>query len=69
LDPTRYRSISPEDLRAPIVSFLVDRAPEFEPRLRAANLVISLGADRIRVSPAIYNTESDIDLLAEVLNT
>jgi len=68
LDPTRYRSISPEDLRVPIVSFLVDRAPELVPRLRAANLVISVGANRIRVSPAIYNTESDIDLLAEVLN-
>ncbi len=68
LDPARYRTISPGELHAPIVSFVVDRAPELEPRLRAANLVISVGANRIRVSPAIYNTESDIDLLAEVLN-
>jgi len=68
LDPDRYRTISPEGLRAPIVSFAVHDASRLEPRLRAANVVVALGADRIRVSPAIYNTESDIDLLAEVLN-
>lgn len=68
LDPERYHTISPEVLGAPIVSFLVDGAPELEQRLRAANLAISIGGNRMRISPAIYNTKSDVDLLAEVLN-
>ena len=68
LDGSRYRSISPEDLQSPIAAFVVDDAGALEPRLRAANIVISLGRNSFRVSPAIYNNEEDIDLLVEVLN-
>ncbi len=68
LDGARYRSISPDPLHAPIAAFAVDGAPALEDRLRAANIVIAVGSNTIRVSPAIYNNEEDIDLLAEVLN-
>ena len=68
LDGARYRSISPDPLHAPIATFAVDGAPALEDRLRAANIVIAVGSNTIRVSPAIYNNEEDIDLLSEVLN-
>ena len=69
MNGARYRSISPDPLYAPIVTFMVENAPALEDRLRAANLVIGMGSNTIRVSPAIYNNEEDIDLLAEVLNS
>ena len=69
LDGDRYRSISPDPLDVPIAAFAVDGAPALEDRLRAANMVIAVGSNTIRVSPAIYNNEEDIDLLAEVLNS
>ena len=68
LDGSRYRSISPDPLVAPIATFEVDGAPELEDRLRAANMVIAVGGNTIRISPAIYNNEDDIDRLVEVLN-
>lgn len=68
LDPVRYQNISPDPLVAPIVAFRVDDGTALEPRLRDANIVVSLGRNQIRVSPAAYNTEEDIDLLIDVLN-
>ncbi len=57
------------DFVAASVGGVVDGAPALEDRLRAANMVIAVGSNTIRVSPAIYNNEEDIDLLAEVLNS
>ena len=34
-----------------------------------ANVVVSLGGNRLRVSLALYNTETDIDALSRVLNS
>ena len=42
---------------------------DLESALAAANVVVSLAAgNRIRVSPAVFNDESDIDALIEALN-
>ncbi len=68
LDPERYRCISPHLDRSPIISFATPDPRALGERLRAADIVISLGKNYFRVSPAIYNTEEDVDLLATVLN-
>lgn len=68
LDPDRYQRISPALGRSPIMTFISRDPTRLERRLRAANVVVTLDADRVRVSPAIYNTNGDMDLLAEAMN-
>ncbi|MEZ4585341.1 MAG: aminotransferase class V-fold PLP-dependent enzyme [Gemmatimonadales bacterium] len=68
LDPRRYRSVSVDLDRSPIAAFAVEDAARLEPRLRAARLVVTLTGNLVRVSPAIYNDEEDIDRLIETLN-
>ena len=68
LDPDRYECISPHWDRCPIVTFISREGATLERRLRAANLVITLAGNRVRVSPAVYNHDDDIDLLVEVLS-
>lgn len=68
LDSDRYESISPHSDRSPIITFVTRDATGLEKRLRAANVVVSLSGNRIRVSAAVYNEEGDIDRLAEVMN-
>lgn len=71
LDGARYECISPHVDRSPIITF---RAPGLEPdrlegALRAALAVVSLSAgNQIRVSPAVFNHEGDIDALITALN-
>lgn len=59
--------ISPENGDGPIISFKVADAPRLQQPLLDAGLGISLHPDYIRVSPAIYNSNEDMDVLAEVL--
>ena len=68
LDPDRYRCTSPNPGETPIVQFRFDPELELEPRLRENDLVIALGRGFMRISPAIFNTEGDVDRLVEVLN-
>lgn len=67
LDLDQIPCISPEGGDGPIVSFDVADARRLEEPLVEAGLVITLNQHSIRVSPAIYNTPEDIDVLAEVL--
>ncbi len=68
LDADKYRCISPHLDRCPIATFVTRNTRALEPRLRAAGLVVTLNGNRLRVSPAIYNTDDDIDRLVAVLN-
>ena len=68
IDRDKYPCISPDTDVSPIVSFARTNARSLEERLRARKLVISHAPGYLRVSPAIYNTEEDIDRLAEALN-
>ena len=68
LDPDRYRCISPDVDRSPIITFITKDPDAVRQRLMEAKVVVSLGGNRMRVSPALYNNEADIDLLTEVLN-
>jgi selenocysteine lyase/cysteine desulfurase len=67
-DPNRYKCITPDLTKSPIISFEVQDSSDLEEPLRKAAIVITLAGNYIRVSPAVYNSESDIDLLADVLN-
>ena len=73
LDPDRYACISPHVDRSPIITFRFNdpgAVVDLADRLSAANLVVSLsGSGRIRVSPAIFNNEDDVDALIEVLGS
>lgn len=72
IDTEVWQVLTPEPDRAPILSL---RPPTMEgliDRLAAAGVVVSVGGDMdrlMRISPAIYNNEADIDRLAEVLRT
>lgn len=67
LDPKKYECISPHLDRSPIATFLVKEKGDLRKRLSAGGVVASLGRNRLRISPAVYNEESEIDRLAEIL--
>jgi selenocysteine lyase/cysteine desulfurase len=70
IDTDRYRVITPEPERSPILSLLPPTVDGLIDRLIAAGIVIGVGGDMdrlVRISPAIYNDEADVDRLAEVL--
>ncbi len=72
LDPDRYRSLSPEPGGSGIVTFDAADPTGLRERLTEAGVVIGLaGPDggRLRVSPSVYNTDRDVDRLAEVLTS
>ncbi len=64
VDPDRYTCISPHVGRSGIVTFQVDQTEHLRRRLESDRIIVSLGGGRLRVSPALYNTESDVDRLA-----
>ena len=69
LDGDRYDCTSPNPGDTPIVAFRFDRALDLEPRLTENRITISLGSSSMRISPAVFNTESDVDQLIRVLNS
>ena len=68
VDPDRYPCISPHTDRSPIITFTAPDPDRLWERLKAAKVVVTLAGNRLRVSPALYNDEGDVDALAEVLN-
>ncbi len=69
LDPDQYVCISPDVDRSPIITFASKQPQVLERKLRNANVVISrIGNGRFRISPAVYNTDDDIDALVDALN-
>jgi selenocysteine lyase/cysteine desulfurase len=68
IDLDRYPSMSTHIDRSPIVSFHMPNAPSLSEPLKEAGVVVTLAPNFVRVSPAIYNTTEDIDLLADALN-
>jgi selenocysteine lyase/cysteine desulfurase len=68
LDLDRYTDISTCPDGSPIATFLCPDPRRLDEPLRLASVVVGRAEGQIRVSPAIYNTDSDIDLLADVLN-
>jgi len=69
IDADRYKCISPHIKRSPMITFKTKESDALRKKLMDANVVVSLGGNRLRVSPALYNTETDIDILSGVLNS
>ncbi len=70
LDAARYTCISPHVDRSPIITFRGPGRPRVAAALEASNVVVSLSPTepQIRVSPAIFSNEDDIDALIDLLN-
>ena len=52
----------------PIITFAYqDAQKKLEPLLEAANIKVTLGDNRMRVSPSVYNDMGDIERLLQVL--
>ncbi|NIR43232.1 MAG: aminotransferase class V-fold PLP-dependent enzyme [Gemmatimonadetes bacterium] len=71
IDTDAYRALTPDPGRSTILALQPASMDGLTDRLAAANVAISVGGDMdrmIRISPAIYNSEADIDRLVEVLN-
>jgi selenocysteine lyase/cysteine desulfurase len=68
LDPDAYACITPNVPESAIITFVAREPTGLEGRLRAGNVVVGLSGNRIRVSPAVFNDEADVDALAEALS-
>lgn len=62
-----YPSMTPADAGSPIATFLLKDANAVGRKLERANIDVSLENGRMRISPSIYNTRSDIEKLLEAL--
>ncbi len=82
IDAQRFPCLSPQTDDSPIVTFLVSDPDGVSERLREAKIAVGSGPSpggdgarapmrqrpRLRISPAIYNTPQDMDILAGALN-
>jgi selenocysteine lyase/cysteine desulfurase len=61
--------MTPVGSTSPIVSFgYKDAASRLKSKLDAADINISLYANRIRISPSVYNTMADVEKLIDVVS-
>lgn len=67
LDPDRFECITRQVERSPIITFVARDRADVQGRLQAANITVALSGNRMRVSPAVFNTDEDVDRLAEAL--
>ena len=67
LNPDVYPCISDRLDQSPIATFMVPDPEEAKKRLAEEKIVVSFSGNRMRVSPAVYNNEADIDRLVGVL--
>jgi selenocysteine lyase/cysteine desulfurase len=63
-----YPLLTPVESTTPMVTFLLPDAKErLEPRLKSANIRLTVRANYFRVSVSVFNTEQDIDRLLVTL--
>lgn len=69
IDPSRYRLVSSEEVRSSLVMVEPHREPagQLSERLGRAGVYVAHRRGRIRISPHLYNTPSDIDRLLDLL--
>jgi selenocysteine lyase/cysteine desulfurase len=67
-----YESITPAGTESPISSFRVKNPVEARKRLKASNMVVTLGGNEpgahMRVSVSVFNNRADIDRLLQALS-
>jgi len=59
--------MTPPDSSSPIVAFAKKDTSEISERLRRAKIDIAVYPHRVRISPSVYNDQTDIDKLLEAL--
>lgn len=69
LDPEKYTCISPHMQQSAILCYMPKDRAGLRTKLEAAKITVTHIGNRIRISPAVYNTEADIDALLQVLNS
>ena len=63
-----FAPMTPPETQGPIITFAYrDAQKKLEPLLKAANIKVTLGSNRMRVSPSVYNDMGDIEKLLRVL--
>jgi selenocysteine lyase/cysteine desulfurase len=62
-----YPCITPAESRGPIASFLVSDPKKTAAALKKANVDVSQSRGRMRISPSLYNDESDVQKLLAAL--
>ena len=64
-----YQPMTPPESTSPIVSFAMEGAEKkLSKKMANAGINIQLYENRFRISPSVYNSMSDIDLLINVLS-
>lgn len=63
-----FAPMTAPETEGPIITFAYrDAQKKLEPLLTAANIKVTLGDNRIRISPSVYNDMGDIERLLQVL--
>ena len=63
-----FAPMTAPETEGPIITFAYrDAQMKLDPVLKAANIKVTLGDNRIRISPSVYNDMSDIERLLQVL--
>ena len=68
INPKKYTCISPDLDKSPMITFLIKSPEGLREKLSEAKISVSLSGNRIRVSPALFSTASDMDAIAAVMN-
>jgi selenocysteine lyase/cysteine desulfurase len=67
LPESRYRCITPEGTRSPILVYIPSDYGGARSKLKRANIQATMTGNRLRVSPNIFNSRQDIDKLLDAL--
>lgn len=62
-----YQVITPGESPAPIVTCVFENARSLAPKLDAAKIKLSLGRNRFRATPSVFNDMDDVDRLLRAL--
>lgn len=62
-----FEPMTPVESTSPIVTFAKKDTKEIAQKLKRANIDIAVSPHRIRISPSVYNDQTDIDKLLEAL--
>jgi selenocysteine lyase/cysteine desulfurase len=68
LDEDQYRCITPDPERSAIITFITQDPQAAKQKLNNAGISVSRSGSRIRVAPALFNNEADIDALIKALD-
>ena len=63
-----FEAMTPAESTSPIVTFAKKDTQETERRLKRANVDIAVYPHRVRISPSVYNDQSDVDKLLKALS-